>query len=178
MNQLPVKMVLGREDDKRRLYDALAELDPGQQPVEISIKAFAPRRSLRANGLYWMWMGELAEQLTEREPARHAAQMEEHQALCQAGRRPAAFPAPPQEYSKDDLHDYCRARFLSRVPDRRVGSVMIAGQLRSTATLSRGEFCDYLRAIEVWAGDCGLLLSNPDEGEYYDYLVAQGVLAR
>lgn len=125
---------------------AISALDV-KQPVEMILKPWQPKRSLSANALYWQWMNTLAKYVS----------------------------TPQAEYTKDDLHDICRHKYLGyRSNGKRLkdGSQLPA-QLKSTSDLKRSEFCYYMTQVDVWAAGLGCLLPRPDECEYQNYLDAQ-----
>jgi hypothetical protein len=74
---------------------------------------------------------------------------------------------------KDDLHEWCKRRFL---PARMVtvgGQTMrIAG---STRTLDAGEFTKYLDSVYVWAADfLGVICPKPGDLGYDQMMVQHG----
>ena len=97
-------------------------------------------RSLSQNGLYWMWMAELAESFNKR---------------TKGG----------AEWSKDDMHDLMRHKFLG-YEEKKIGSTELKPLLRSTTKLDKGEMHHYMTQVDVWASEVNVFLSHPEDSEY------------
>ena len=110
-----------------------------QHSVMVEYKAYSDPRSRSQNGLYWMWMGEMAHYFSK-----------------------------GQEFSQEDMHDLMRHQFLG-YEDKVVGSTRIGGQLRSTTKLTKLEMSEYMAQIEAWCVDKGLRLTIPHTNEYFKY---------
>lgn len=67
-------------------------------------------------------------------------------------------------YTKEAMHKELKVKFLG------VTEEMIAGELirepKSTTELNTKEFTDYLREIEILAGEYGVVLPRPDDMAY------------
>jgi len=111
----------------------------------VKVEEYKSPRSLSANGLYWMWLGEIAAYLTKK------------------GR----------QADKDDLHDLMRHKFLGYNESRAVGKTIIERTLRSTTKLNKSEFCFYMEKVEAWAAEAGCLVTSPLESEYKQFLDKQ-----
>lgn len=64
-------------------------------------------------------------------------------------------------YSKDDMHDVFRARFLP-VIERTVKGIELR-ELTSTTSLNTKQFSEYMKEIEILAVEMGIVLPYPDE---------------
>ena len=106
----------------------------------VTIETIKPHRSLSANSLYWVWLDTLAKH----------------------------FSKGGNKFSKDDMHDLMRHKFLG-YEDRTVGKTVIAQQLKSTADLDSGGMFHYMEQIDAWAADCGCLLPRPEDNEYAEW---------
>lgn len=110
----------------------------------IRVKIREEGRSIDQNGLYWQWLTILAKY----------------------------FSKGSAEYSKDDIHDICRHKFLG-YEDRKIGNTEIRAQLKSTARLDKGEMHHYLTQVDNWAVEMGCLLPHPEDSQYAQYREAQ-----
>lgn len=145
------KLILNSDTALRKAINLLTTLRP-QEPMQLQIKPWSPPRTLSANALYWKWMAQLSAHLST--PGQ-------------------------QEYSKDDLHDICRHKFLGY---RSSGKRMADGtplypQLKSTTELSKSEMCHYMTQIDSWAISMNCLLPSPDDSEYKRFTKKQEVAA-
>ena len=96
-------------------------------------------RSISQNGLYWMWMGQLAESFNAR--------------------------SKDGQWSKDDMHDLMRHKFLG-YESKTIGKTELKDILRSTTKLLKGEMHQYMTQIDAWAVDVGVFLTHPEDSEY------------
>jgi hypothetical protein len=105
----------------------------------VEIKEYRKNRSTAQNRTMWMWLNAMA---------------------------------PELGYSADDLHEVLKQRFLGleekKVSISRNGVVMRELMVRpkSTASLTVGEFSDYLRQVEALAIQMGLRLPYPDDFKF------------
>jgi hypothetical protein len=97
-------------------------------------------RSISQNGLYWMWMADLAMSFNNRSK-------------------------DGSEWSKDDMHDLMRHKFLG-YENKTIGSTELQPLLKSTTKLDKGEMHHYMTQIDVWAQEVGVYLAHPDDSEY------------
>lgn len=104
-------------------------------------------RSISQNGLYWMWMADLAMSFNRRAK-------------------------DDSEWSKDDMHDLMRHKFLG-YENKTIGSTELQPLLKSTTKLDKGEMHHYMTQIDVWAQEVGVYLPHPDDSEYMKLEAAQ-----
>lgn len=132
-----------------------------EKPLEVVYRSLSDsdrkRRSLSANALYWVWMDTLAGTFNQREIKR---QKTEPSYTMQA-------------YDKEDMHNLCRHLLLG-YETIQIRNTVIEGQLRSTAKLNKGEFCNYMEKINAWAVEIGIYLPYPQDSEYARYLEQNG----
>ncbi len=110
----------------------------------IKVEEYSKPRSLSANRLYWAWLKEMA----------------------------THFSKKGGKYSSEDMHDIMRHKFLGYEKPKKIGKTEISKQLKSTAKLSKSDFCYYMEQIDNWCVDHGLLLPKPDS-EYTEFLAKQ-----
>lgn len=103
-------------------------------------------RSISQNGLYWMWMGQLAESFNAR--------------------------SKDGQWSKDDMHDLMRHKFLG-YESKTIGKTELKDILRSTTKLQKGEMHHYMTQIDAWAVDVGVFLTHPEDSEYMKLMERQ-----
>jgi len=112
-------------------------------PVRVEVENVKERRSTSANALYWQWLTVMAKH----------------------------FSRKGQVFTKDDMHDLMRHKFLG-YEDKTVGKTVIAQQLKSTADLTSSGMCVYMQQIDAWAADHGCLLPRPEDNEYAEWAKA------
>ena len=106
--------------------------------VDVEIKAGG--RSIPQNKTYWMWLEEMAEYINHRNET---------------------------DFTAQDLHDRMRHQFLGYTDSKKVGSVEIPAQLRSTTDLTKGEMFTYMNQIDMYcAQSLGFLLTTPGDSMY------------
>ena len=127
--------------DLKALLSLAADQDFSKGPLSVEIKPVSKKRSLSANGLYHMWLKQLADHFSKK--------------------------AGP--YCSDEMHDLMKHQFLG-YEDRLIGKTMIGHQLRSTANLDTPEFSEYMSKIEAWAADHGCLVTIPAHSHYAEWL--------
>lgn len=133
-----------RETIYRYIETHASKLIESGKDIAVKIEEYKPNRSLSANALYWMWMKEMSEHFTHK-----------------------------TSYSKDDMHDLMRHKFLGWDDEKRIGKTVIAATLRSTRKLNTSEMCHYMEKINGWAADNGLLLTDPIDSQYRKFLNKQ-----
>lgn len=106
----------------------------------ISWEPWRDRRSVNSNALYWSWLTLLA----------------------------AHFSRSGTTYSKDDMHDLMRHKFLG-YEDRVIGNTEIRQQLASTSKLDTTQMYHYMSQIDAWGADHGCLLPRPEDEQYEKY---------
>jgi hypothetical protein len=133
------KWTVKNESSKKFFLEFVNKMD-FTKPYEFTWKLAKSKRSNDANGLYWMWMTELAKHFSN-----------------DAG-----------SYTKDEMHDLMRHKFLG-YETKVIGNTELQPQLKSTAKLNTSEFCDYMMKVDVWAQSCSVLLPRPENNLYTQY---------
>lgn len=124
--------IILRDDTMRaRVLDLIARLDLSK-PWEITVKPWRKKRTLSQNALYHKWLGEVVAMVAEHTGHDH-----------------------------DDIHDFCKRKFLKpRV-------VEINGEVHeryTTTDLETPEMSAYMDKVYGWAtSELGLLLPLPEE---------------
>lgn len=138
------QIVIATPEGQREAVMAVMELD-ASTPWVVTIAPHKPKRSVSANALYWQWL----------------TQMANH------------FSRKGNKYTRDDLHDVMRHKFLGSTEPRTVGRTLIPAQIRSTTGLNVSEFCEYMTRIDAWAQDQGCYLVTPEMSQYAEYKEAR-----
>ena len=141
-----MNITINSEEQRKRAAEAILSADLSQ-PLSMTLKPFQPRRTLPMNALYWQWLTYMAKHFSEK--------------------------AGP--FSKDDMHDLMKHQFLGYAPARKISRTDIPAQLKSTASLTKGEMLAYMEKIDAWAADHGCLLPRPGDSEYDQMREAQNV---
>lgn len=134
--------VIWNKKDLEGFYNKVLEDYDVEEPIKIIIKDYKPRRTLKANSLYWMWMDYLARVFTENEKIDGV-------------------------FNKDDIHDICRHKFLG-YKDKKFNATTIPQQLIETSTMDSGDFFDYMSQVDDWALGMKIFLPRPKKNEYDD----------
>lgn len=142
------QLVADLEKDKKYIDNFISSkikpiLDKDKKAI-IKVEEYSNPRSLSANRLYWSWLKEMSKHFSKK----------------------------GDKYSSEDMHDIMRHKFLGYQKPRQIGKTEISKQLKSTAKLSKSDFCFYMEQIDHWAVDHGLLLPKPDS-EYTEFLAKQ-----
>lgn len=112
------------------------------KPLKVRITQ-GGQRSLSQNALYWMWLGELVQQVK-----------------AKSG----------ESYTTDDLHEYFKHRFC---PSRPLTFGKREITVHSTTRLDSGEMTRYLTHVHEWAIGAGFKLTIPIDSEYRELLERQ-----
>jgi len=137
------KFLLSGSDVLKRALAALQNvpLDP-DKPLELVVREEQKQRGLDANGLYWMRLGEIAEQAV----------------------------VLGKKYSKEVWHEYARQNLMPEVITTKEGELRSkwiespSGQpvTISTTFLERRCFSEYIQAVEAYGAGIGVRFSaNP-----------------
>tara|TARA_R110002020_G_scaffold292877_1_gene508307 strand:- start:1169 stop:1576 length:408 start_codon:yes stop_codon:yes gene_type:complete len=121
------------------LKDYFHSLSEEAFPFRLIYKNGASR-TLNQNGLYWQWMTKMAKYFSDE-----------------------------KKFTKDDIHDLMRHKFLG-YEDRVINNTVIAHQLKSTTACLTGEMFAYMEKVDAWSADMGCLLPIPEESEYKELL--------
>ena len=100
--------------------------------------------TLDYKAVFWIWMKALATSFTERDKSGTA-------------------------YKDQDMHDLMCHKYLGYTRPKTLGKTKIEPALRTITypqQLTRGEFFDLLRNIEIWASDVGVVLPQKPNSEY------------
>ena len=119
--------------------------------MEVQARKWVAKRSLPQNALYWQWMTQLAKHFS-------GLKMDDGD----GGKIRVKF-------TKDDMHDLMRHRFLGYTDEKTVGSTVIPMQLISTTGLKTQPMHEYMSKIDAFAADNGCLLPHPADSEYMEY---------
>lgn len=104
--------------------------------VKVSVSA-GSNRSISQNNLFWMWMTEMANYFASK---------------------------GVENSTKDQMHDLMCHKFLGNITVT-VGKTEIT-RLKSLRDLDKGDMLHFLRQIDEWSADHGLLLTHPEDSEY------------
>ena len=104
--------------------------------VKLVVSA-GSNRSISQNNLFWMWMTEMAEHFASK---------------------------GVENSTKDQMHDLMCHKFLGNITVT-VGKTEIT-RLKSLRDLDKGDMLHFLRQIDEWSADHGLLLTHPEDSEY------------
>ena len=124
----------------RTLIDEATRMLLVDGPVRIICERYREKRSTSANALYWQWLTVMAKH----------------------------FSRKGQSFTKDDMHDLMRHRFLG-YEAKTIGKTEIQPQLKSTAELDTAQMCEYMTKIDAWCADHGCLLPRPEDNDYAEW---------
>lgn len=151
----PIKVRIGKNTSAAEatkqiwfITEQIRELCKDDKDVMVEISEYSPKRSISANDLYWKWLTDMAYHFNAK--------------------------SPKDNYSKDDMHDLMRHKFLGYFPEKKLGQTIIPPSLKSTRDLSKGDMCHYLNQIDMWAASVGCLLPRPEDSDYEEYLKIHG----
>lgn len=94
-------------------------------------------KSVSQNNLFWMWMTEMANYFASK---------------------------GVENSTKDQMHDLMCHKFLGNIT-LTVGKTEIT-RLKSLRDLDKGDMLHFMRQIDEWSADHGLLLTHPEDSEY------------
>jgi len=94
-------------------------------------------KSVSQNNLFWMWMTEMANYFASK---------------------------GVENSTKDQMHDLMCHKFLGNITVT-VGKTEIT-RLKSLRDLDKGDMLHFMRQIDEWSADHGLLLTHPEDSEY------------
>jgi len=135
--------IIQTADEYRRIADTIHAFNMAlilDGPICIHVERYSPKRSTSANALYWQWLTVMAKHFSKK----------------------------GQTFTKDDMHDLMRHRFLG-YENRVIGKTELKPQLKSSASLSTREMCEYMTKIDAWAADNGCLLPRPEDNDYSEW---------
>lgn len=72
------------------------------------------------------------------------------------------------DFEEEEIHIRMKHDHLGWYPERKIGSVVIPPQLKSTkrSKISKGEMMQYMERLDMHWANQGLLLQKPDDSEY------------
>jgi hypothetical protein len=135
-------IIRSKEEIRQRLNNLANRLDFGWDfnvPVHVKALPYQDTRSRLQNNLYWKWLTILSDEFSKGE----------------------------HSYSKEDMHDLMRHKFLG-TEEVQIGNDVVT-RLPSTARMQRGAMAAYMQRIEAWAVNMGVLLPIPIDNEYVAY---------
>ena len=94
-------------------------------------------KSVSQNNLFWMWMTEMANYFASK---------------------------GVENSTKDQMHDLMCHKFFGNIT-LTVGKTEIT-RLKSLRDLDKGDMLHFMRQIDEWSADHGLLLTHPEDSEY------------
>jgi len=94
-------------------------------------------KSVSQNNLFWMWMTEMANYFASK---------------------------GVENSTKDQMHDLMCHKFLGNIT-LTVGKTEIT-RLKSLRDLDKGDMLHFMRQIDEWSADHGVLLTHPEDSEY------------
>ena len=117
-----------------------------ERKMQVSYQMWEAPRTRSQLNLYWQWMSQLA----------------------------TGFSRAGSVYSKDDMHDLMRHKFLG-YEEKVIGHTKIKDQLKSVADgkIGKARMSEYMHQIDSWAADHGILLPSPELNEYTKYKEAR-----
>jgi hypothetical protein len=145
------KFVITSEQMLGNMIEQIASMyvDHGWLTVEVK----AGNRTLSQNSLYWMWMSQLADRFNgttvtyyDEELGKEVTQV----VNC----------------TKKHFHNRMRKQFLGFDVTERVGTMLVEGQLKSTAEMTKGQMFHYMELIDMYWASLGVLLVTPDDSVY------------
>jgi hypothetical protein len=104
--------------------------------VKLVVSA-GSNRSISQSNLFWMWMTEMAEHFASK---------------------------GVENSTKDQMHDLMCHKFLGTITVT-VGKTQIT-RLKSLRDLDKGDMLYFMRQMDEWSADHGLLLTHPEDSEY------------
>jgi len=123
-------------DDSEKLVKAIDFITqlPTNKDWDITISEHKEKRSTAQNKLYWLWIGEISDQLTTLEG---------------------------EKLSRERWHYLCGMKFLG-IDSYKVNGCYHSMPAKSTTKLNTKEFSDYLHEIEADFLARGVVLTFPD----------------
>lgn len=121
----------------------------------LKVTVEVENRSLSQNALYWMWIRKIAGFMNGRK-------------VTYLDEGTGEIVTEIIDESEEIYHLRMKHDHLGWTPERRVGSVVIPAQIKSTRNLSKGEFMEYLDKLDAYWANAGLLLPKPDDSEYVE----------
>lgn len=132
-----ITVTINDDEQRRRAIDAILRCNL-TKPMTMTLMPFESKRTLSANNLYWQWLTVMATHFSQK--------------------------AGP--FSRDDMHELLKHKFLGYQDEKTLGKTVIPRQLKSTAKLTKGEMSHYMEQVDAWAADNGCLLPRPEDNEY------------
>lgn len=105
---------------------------------EVEIRPATEKRSLDQSSLYFLWCDQAAK----------------------------FFSKGKAKYTKKDMHEIFRFKMLGYDSGKKIGNTEFAPELKSTTDLKVDEMYEYMRKVEVWCAEHGLLVKTPEDSDY------------
>ncbi len=143
---MKIKVTLENVEQVSQAFnDEMFEILEAGKPVSIEIKEWHDSRSLSQNSTYWMWLGEISEQILSKINQRH---------------------------DTETLHEYFKQCFCAKKTTMLGKKEVI---IVSTKRLDSGEMCNYLNQIENWCAERGFKITIPANCEYKKLIDSQSI---
>ena len=142
------EFIIKNNTDRLRLIDAITVLDISR-PLKFTWKLFKHKRTLDANALLHVWLGQLAE---HPQFIQHSEGLEKKERI-------------------EGIKDALKKRFLGYETvthnDPRTWKPITVERLRRTRDLDSGEFCFFLERIQAWGlENLGVILTSSKDDEF------------
>ena len=118
------------------MHNWLVEKWDWSKPLCIKAAVYSEERSISQNALLHKWFREMAVHFEKRSPV-----------------------------DEEQMKMLLKHKFLGTT-DIIIGSTTIAGQVKSTRRMDKGDMHFFMDQIYDWAADHGVKLSNPENSEY------------
>jgi hypothetical protein len=148
---IKAKEIKGKAQSREAMLEFLTTATKAvdmQYPVDISITT--DTGLLDCYAVFWIWMRHMTKHLKENFPGRYDN-------LTDNGE-----PDPDDE--KPCLHDVVCLMFLGETKLKKAGKTIIVPTMKSLTKpkMSAGQVIDFLRRIEEWSIEMGIILPQPD----------------
>ena len=149
---IKAKEIKGKAQSREAMLEFLATATKAvdmQYPVDISITTNTGL--LDCYAVFWIWMRYMTKHLKENFPGRYDN-------LTDSGQLEIDQP------EKTCLHDIVCIMFLGETKLKKAGKTIILPTMKSLTKpkMSAGQVIDFLRRIEEWSIEMGIILPQPD----------------
>ena len=139
---IPIKDLAVIAKTKQDLFDCLNGFE-FEQPMEVTIRPIAKKRTLSQNAVFHMWMNDMSAYLTRK------------------GRQ---FATP--EWCKDAMkYTFLGFEAIGHT-NVTTGEITVSSELKHTANLSTGDMYHFMEQCEAYCAGIGCLLTIPEKSEY------------
>ena len=149
---IKAKEIKGKAQSREAMLEFLATATKAvdmQYPVNISITT--DTGLLDCYAVFWIWMRYMTKHLKENFPGRYDN-------LTDSGQLEIDQP------EKTCMHHIVCTAFLGDTKATKVGKIVVLGKMKTLTSpkLNKGELIDFLRKIEEWSIEMGIILPQPD----------------